>query len=363
MVSHLLAVLHALFIVNDTEHSTTAGRAHRVAAKRVEMQPRRQRRRNLWRRDDRAERQPVADAFGHRHDVRDDAVVLEAPVVGAGASKACLNFVSNRDAASLPHHLVDRGKVSGRKGHRATHALDRLTHEPGDAARRRRCKHVCHVSGILCAVSAKGAAVRVGVHRVQHAEVMRHRLLPSRVPARAHRQRRHAVVRVAQRHQVPVARVRARQQHRHVVRLGAGVDKVDVLEVARHLVCQLLCKLGDLVVQIDSRGVLQQLALIVDRLDHLGVAMAHTYSHDACKSVKVAPPTFVKQVLHLALHNHNRLLEMVQQAWAEVLLPQRQHLLLAGSRVLRRRVTERRQAGRRRGGGHAAPRRRPRYVA
>eukprot|EP00955_Chlamydomonas_euryale_P104703 365586-Chlamydomonas_euryale.AAC.8 len=50
--------------------------AHRVAAKRVEMQPRRQRRRNLWRRDDRAERQPVADAFGHRHDVRDDAVVL-----------------------------------------------------------------------------------------------------------------------------------------------------------------------------------------------------------------------------------------------------------------------------------------------
>lgn len=59
------------------------------------------------------------------------------------------------------------------------------------------------------------------------------------------------------------------------------------LEVSRHLVRQLLGILCYLVVEVDGGGVLQQLVLLVDSCNHLGVAVTNAHGHDACKGLRV----------------------------------------------------------------------------
>jgi hypothetical protein len=62
-VAHRVRVgLYAL-VVDDAQHLAPARAAHRVAAERVEVQPRRERSRDLGRRHHRRERQPVANAL------------------------------------------------------------------------------------------------------------------------------------------------------------------------------------------------------------------------------------------------------------------------------------------------------------
>jgi hypothetical protein len=51
--------------------------------------------------DDGGEGEAVADGFGHDDDVGDDAVVLEAPEIRAGAAEAGLNFIGDADAAGV----------------------------------------------------------------------------------------------------------------------------------------------------------------------------------------------------------------------------------------------------------------------
>lgn len=64
--------------------------------------------------------------------------------------------------------------------------------------------------------------------------------------------------------------------------------KVSHLEVARHLISELLGIFCNLVVQVDGGRVLQQLILAVDSSYNLGVAVANTHCYDTCECLHVA---------------------------------------------------------------------------
>ena len=91
-----------------SQHGASRSAADRVAAKGVEVQLATQRLRDRGRGHHRCKRQPVADAFGHRHDVWLHAVALEAPEVVAGAAKAGLHLVGDADASSRADRLQQR---------------------------------------------------------------------------------------------------------------------------------------------------------------------------------------------------------------------------------------------------------------
>src|SRR6516225_11243836 len=82
----------------------------------------------------RGERAAVADAFGHRHDVRDDTLCFEAPEMGPGAAKAGLDFVRDAEAAGSTDVLVRLLEVTFRKYDGAADALNGFGDESGDAA-------------------------------------------------------------------------------------------------------------------------------------------------------------------------------------------------------------------------------------
>lgn len=87
-------------------------RANRVAAERVEVQAVRDAGGDLRCGDDRGQRQAVADSFGHRHDVGHDTLVLEAPVVAAGAAETGLHLVCHANAACLAYRLQGTATMS-----------------------------------------------------------------------------------------------------------------------------------------------------------------------------------------------------------------------------------------------------------
>lgn len=60
-------------------------------------------------------------------------------------------------------------------------------------------------------------------------------ITPRRVRSQTHRVGRHAVVGIAERENILVARVQTCHQHREIVRLRARVDKAHGLEVTRKL--------------------------------------------------------------------------------------------------------------------------------
>ena len=180
------------------------------------------------------------------------------------------------------------GGGGGERGGRTGHGDDDHACPPNTKQRaRRRATTATITQSAPPAVVAKRAAVRVGVERVAHAKAVRHRLLPRVLPAEPHRVAAEPVVRVAQRDDVVVARVRAREHQRHVVRLGAAVDEVDDLEVARHARRELLGVERDLGVQVDRRRVLQPARLRLDGGDDVGVAVADADGDDAGKGLGV----------------------------------------------------------------------------
>ena len=193
-------VLQAV-LVDDVEHREAGSHRDRIAAEGVEVDPLGQRLGDLPARRHRRERPAVADALGHGHDVGDDAEVLEAPVVVAGAAEAGLHLVGDAEPAVLAHDGVRLTQVVRRAVRRAADALDRLGDERGDLARRRVADQVADVLGALVrdllGRAAERAAVRIGVDRVMDAEVGLLRELPGVVRRERHRGRRAAVVAVA----------------------------------------------------------------------------------------------------------------------------------------------------------------------
>mmetsp|Transcript_20748 Transcript_20748/g.64352 ORF Transcript_20748/g.64352 Transcript_20748/m.64352 type:complete len:309 (+) Transcript_20748:281-1207(+) len=217
--AHHGAILLQVLVVNGAQHRAPHRTDDWIAAIRVEVQALRKRLRNLGRGHHRRQREAVADALGHRHNVGDDAMVLEAPVVGARAPKARLHLVGDAQPAMLADELVRLGDKAVGVLDGAAHALDGLMEKGRHVPAGGRVDNVPHVAHVRVRVVAERAAVRVGVHRVVHALPLRNGVLPRVHGCHAHRGVRHAVVAVAQRHHVAVARVEARHQQRHVVRL------------------------------------------------------------------------------------------------------------------------------------------------
>src|SRR5687768_698506 len=94
-------VLLEPILLDDVEHSESGRRRYGVSAERIEVNPLRERLRDLHPRRDRTDRSAVAEALGHGDDVRDDVEVLEAPVVVPGSTEAGLDLVGDAHAARL----------------------------------------------------------------------------------------------------------------------------------------------------------------------------------------------------------------------------------------------------------------------
>mmetsp|Transcript_26074 Transcript_26074/g.83188 ORF Transcript_26074/g.83188 Transcript_26074/m.83188 type:complete len:221 (-) Transcript_26074:8-670(-) len=164
-------------------------------------------------------------------------------------------------------------------------------------------------------------------------KALRHVVLPRAVGRHAHRVGAHPVVAVAEGDQVVVPRVGPRHHHGHVVRLGAGVDKVNVLEVPGHAGSELLCILADLRVEVDGGRVLQELVLLHHGVHHLWMAVTDANGDDSRERVEVALAGVIEEVLHLALHDCERLLVEVEHSWVEELRSHFEDLLRGGPRV------------------------------
>ena len=90
---------------------------------------------DLVRRDDRGQRQPGAERLGHRDDVRDDAVALEAVPV-AGAVQRGLRLVEDQQHPARVAVVAQRGEVARRGDEDAGAGKDRLDDAGRERARR-----------------------------------------------------------------------------------------------------------------------------------------------------------------------------------------------------------------------------------
>ena len=151
------------------------------------------------------------------------------------------------------------------------------------------------------------------------------------------------MVGVAQRDHVVVAGVGARHEHGEVVRFRAGVDEVADLELARHLRGELLGVLGDVRVQIDRGGMLEELVLLPRRFDDVGMTMPDADGDDAAEGVEVTPAALVPDVLHFAFHEGERLFVVEEDARVQELLAQAVDLVGRRAGVGLRLVVEGRQ--------------------
>ena len=141
-----------------------------------------------------------------------------------------------------------------------------------------------------------------------HAETVRHVEFPGWVLCAVSHAGIATVISVAQRDDVVVAGVGARHEQGEIVGFRAGVDEIADLEIARHFRRELLSELGDVRVQVNGGGMLQHFVLLVRGGDHVRMAMADADRHDAAEAIEVALAGVVPDILHLALHDHDRLL-------------------------------------------------------
>jgi len=68
-------------VLDHLQYRACPGHDHGIAPKCVEVELGGQGVGNLWRRDDGTDRQAVADALRHRHDIRRHAVILKPKVL------------------------------------------------------------------------------------------------------------------------------------------------------------------------------------------------------------------------------------------------------------------------------------------
>lgn len=241
------------------------------------------------------------------------------------------------------HVLVDLRQIARRHLDHATDALGRLGDEGGDLARGAVLNQVedlaCVFAAGLRIVVAVGAAIAIGQHRMLHADIVWRVEFPVAVAGQRHGALRATVIAVAQRDDIEIAGVGARHQHRHVIGFAAGIDEVDDVQATTlgKGVGELLAELGNVRVQIDRSGVLQQLVLLAHRRDHARMAMANADRDDAGERVQIALALLVEQILHRTLHDHQRIPVHGDQGRRQILASQRQHLVLAGTGVGRRR--------------------------
>mmetsp|Transcript_15351 Transcript_15351/g.29618 ORF Transcript_15351/g.29618 Transcript_15351/m.29618 type:complete len:377 (+) Transcript_15351:346-1476(+) len=351
VVTKMQAVLLHSLLVNDFKHSSSSSRTYGVSSIGVEVYAALQGGRNLRRGRNSRQGKAVSDSFRHGDDVRLHSVCLEAPVVGAGPSEPRLHLVGDAQAPVILDVLVDMRQVTVSENNCSTNTLDGLREESSTASAGSRLQHVFHIFSVCGAVVTKPPPVRVRVHHVVDAKALRHRILPSRVRRQAHGSEGHSVVAVSQCYHVIVTRVKPRHQDSQVVRFRARVDEIDGTQVRRQLFGQLLGKVSDLIIEINSCRVLYLLVLLVHGLHQLGVGMPNADRHDPTESVQIPPSRLVIKILLLALNNHYRLLVICEQAWVHKLLSCRQNLFFRRPSVRLRAVREVRQSKLRQGCG------------
>jgi len=84
--------------------------------------------------------------------------------------------------------------------------------------------------------------------------------------------------------------------------------------------------------------VLELLCLIYDCLRDNGMAMADRDSYDAGEGIEVSFASFVKEVLHFAVDDHDWGFEVVEDGWVEVGLAEGEDLCLGRACPFRRNV-------------------------
>ena len=103
--THLQTVsLQAIFF-DRLQNCPASRRAHWVPAKSVEVQPPRHGLCNLLCCHNSSQGQAIANALCHGDNVRNDALVLKAPELGACSAETSLHLVGNADTAGCPHVL------------------------------------------------------------------------------------------------------------------------------------------------------------------------------------------------------------------------------------------------------------------
>ena len=331
------AVLLGLFLLDDFEHGLADGGNNGVATEGVEVSFLRHDRGDFRRGDDRGEWSAVADALGQRDDVGDDALRLEAPEMRAGAAEAGLDFVGDAETAGGAHVFVGVLEVALGEFDEAAHALDGLGEERGDFSGRRIVDEIFDIVGVFHAglgvAVAEVSAVRIRSDRVVDAGGMGRIEFPDTVGGKAHRGGAAAVVAIAERDGVVVAGGEARHEQCEVVGLGAGVDEINDLEIPGHFPGEFFGEGPNVGVEVNRGGVLERGVLGVGGGEDVRVAVADADGHNAAEAVEVAFAGGVPDVLHFALHDHERLLIVEEKAGVEELFALREHLIERGTGV------------------------------
>ena len=312
------------FLLNHAEDGAALGGGHGVAAKGVEVDAGGKGLGDLWGGDDGGEGEAVADAFGHGDDVGDDALGLEAPVVGAGSSEPGLDFVGDAEASGSPDAGVGSGQVALGEDHGTADALDGFGKEGGDPSGGGETDDVCDFVGVVLGGigPVPSTAVEVGMGGVVNAESVGDIKLPRMMGGEAHGGLAAAVVAVTEGDDVEVARVGAGHEEGEVVGFRARVNEVTDLQVSGEFSGEFGGVESDFRVEINGGGVLEFGALLRERGEDFGMAMADADGDDSAEGVEVAPSGWVEEVLHPALNDRERFWIVVEDGGVEMGLAQ-----------------------------------------
>ena len=305
-------LLHVL-LQKNVERREPLRHRHRITTVGIEVQSLAHALGHLGPSDAARQRRPVADALGHRDDIRTNTVVLKPPELRTCPAKARLHFIADAHTAVRPDHLVHPRQIVARQLDRSAHTLDRLGNESGDLACACVAKYVFDFGGILrpgiWIVIAMWTAIPIRTLDVLDAEPVRIRILPGMQRRQPHRLIAEAVIGVAKRQDVEIARVQPGHEHREIVGLAAGVGEITDAEtrVLRKRRDEFLSELGNIGVQVDRRGVLQAFILLTNSFDDLRMAVAHRHRDDSRDAIEVSPSRLIKEPLHVAFDDHDRL--------------------------------------------------------
>ena len=235
--------------------------------------------------DERADREPAADALGHRDRVGGDAGVLEGEPLPR-APRAGLDLVDDQQRAVLLGERARSREVALRQLDDARLTLDRLDEQRGDAI-----------------VEGRFERLDRGVDELDARGHRQERLLHVRLAGEGERAHRAAVEGVGEGEDARAlgAAVQPGELERGLVRLGAGVAEVDAAGVARAGEAleprrELELRLGREVV----RDVRERRGLLRDRVDEDRVRVAERVHGDPREEVEVAAAVVVPQVGALA---------------------------------------------------------------
>jgi hypothetical protein len=141
---------------------------------------------------------------------------------------------------------------------------------------------------------------------------------------------------------IAVTRVGARDLNREVVRFASRIDEVRNIEAFRHFRRELFRKRRHAGMQIDRRGVLEAIHLIMNCRGDLWMAVPTGNRDDARKHVEVPLSRVVEEPLHVPFDDHDRLPEHREDGRVRVLLSHRDHFFARGTVVFARLEIRRR---------------------